>query len=174
VDRAAEWWVYAPAALATAAAVLAAPARLGPRTRRRRRAGAAAIAVVPALATAISPAFDRWLPQPPVGPRRRPVDHPVFPSGHAFRTAAVALAAGYVAEREGLVRPGRAAWLAASVPAAVGAGRLVREKHLASDVLGGWLAGAALAALVAGVYELTRAPGGVHPGAHGTAIGGGR
>lgn len=158
VDVAGRWWVYGPAALAVAVAVLSAPGRR-PRTRRGRRAGAVAIAVVPALATALGPAFDRWLPQPPVGPRRRPVDHPVFPSGHAFRAAAVALAAGYVVVQEGLVRPGRVWPLAAVAPAAVGLARLVREKHLASDVVGGWLAGTALAATTVGAYELARAPG---------------
>jgi membrane-associated phospholipid phosphatase len=155
VDKVGEWWVYAPVALAAAAAVLAAPGYTR-RRRRSRRAGALAIAVVPALASVLSPAFDRWLPQPPTGPRRRPVDHPVFPSGHAFRTTAVALAAGYVATREGIARPGRA-WPLAMVPSvAVGVSRLVRDKHLASDVVGGWLAGVSLAALAAGAYELGR------------------
>jgi membrane-associated phospholipid phosphatase len=155
VDAAAKWWVYAPVALAAAAGVLAAPSP-SPRVRRGRRAGAVALAAVPAVASALSPAFDRWLPQPPTGPRRRPVDHPVFPSGHAFRTTAVALVAAYVATREGLVRA-RGVWpAAAGASLAVGVSRLVREKHLASDVAGGWLAGVALAALTAGAYELAR------------------
>jgi undecaprenyl-diphosphatase len=157
IDQTAKWWVYGPAALATAAAVLGAPGRTR-HTRRSRRAGAVAIAAVPALAAVLSPAFDRWLPQPPTGPRRRPVDHPVFPSGHAFRASAVALAAGYVATREGVVRAAHAWPLAVAAPAAVGFSRLVREKHLASDVLGGWLVGIALAATTAAVYELARAP----------------
>jgi hypothetical protein len=120
VEPAARWWVYGPAALAAAAAVLAAPDQ-SRRPKRRRRAGAAAIAVVPALVTAISPAFDRWLPQPPVGPRRRPVDHPVFPSGHAFRAAAVALTGGYVVAREELARPGARLGARRRRAAAVGA-----------------------------------------------------
>jgi undecaprenyl-diphosphatase len=157
VDQAGKWWVYGPAALAAAVAVLAAPRRPG-RTHRGRLAGAAAIAIVPALASVLSPAFDRWLPQPPTGPRRRPLDHPVFPSGHAFRATAVALVAGYVVTREGLVRPGHAWPLVGVAPTAVGLSRLVREKHLASDVVGGWLAGATLAAGAAGAYELARAP----------------
>jgi undecaprenyl-diphosphatase len=82
----------------------------------------------------------------------------VFPSGHALRATAVALTTGYVLAREGLARPGRAAALAAAAPSIVGLGRLVEEKHLASDVLGGWLAGAALAAATAGAYELARSP----------------
>lgn len=178
VDGIGKWWVYAPVALAVAAAVLAAEAprrpppgarawvarRLGHATphdaaaARSRRAGAAAVALVPALAAALGPALDRWLPQPPVGPRRRPVDHPVFPSGHALRVTAVALVAAWVAAREELARPGRAAALAATGPALVGLSRLVREKHLASDIVGGWLAGAALAALAATGYELAGAP----------------
>jgi membrane-associated phospholipid phosphatase len=40
----------------------------------------------------------------------------------------------------------------------VGLARLVREKHLVSDVIGGWLAGITLAALAAGAYELAGAP----------------
>jgi hypothetical protein len=155
-DQAGKWWVYAPAALAAATAVLAAPGRTRGK-RRGRRVGAAAIAIVPALATALSPAFDRWLPQPPIGPRRRPLDHPVFPSGHAFRATAVALATGYVVAREGLARPALAGALAGVAPAVVGLARLVREKHLASDVVGGWLAGTALAATAASAYELARA-----------------
>jgi membrane-associated phospholipid phosphatase len=157
IDQAAKWWVYGPAAVVLAAAVLAAPGRT-PRTRRGRRVGALAIAVVPALASALSPAFDRWLPQPPTGPRRRPVDHPVFPSGHAFRVTAVALAAAYVVVRERLAGAGRTWPLAAALPATVGVSRLVREKHLASDVVGGWLAGTALATVAAGAYELARTP----------------
>lgn len=158
IDQAAKWWVYGPAAAAIAAAVLAAPGYT-PRTRRGRRAGALAIAAVPAVASALSPAFDRWLPQPPTGPRRRPVDHPVFPSGHAFRVTAVALAAAYVVGRERLAHPGRIWPVAAALPALAGVSRLVREKHLASDVLGGWLAGATLAAVAAAAYELARGPG---------------
>jgi undecaprenyl-diphosphatase len=87
------------------------------------------------------------------------VDHPVFPSGHAFRVTAVALVAAYVVVRERLGAAGRIWPLAAALPATVGVSRLVREKHLASDVLGGWLAGAALATVAAGAYEVARAPG---------------
>lgn len=157
IEKAGKWWIYTPVALAAAAAVLAAPGTTS-RVVRTRRVGAAAIALVPALATLLSPAFDRWLPQPPVGPRRRPVDHPVFPSGHGFRSAAVALTTGYVVAREGLA-PTAVAWsLAGATPVIVGLARMVREKHLASDTLGGWLAGTALAAAMAGTYELTREP----------------
>ena len=158
VEQAGKWWVYGPVAVVAAVAVLAAPGRTT-RSKRGRRAGAAALAVVPALATVISPAFDRWLPQPRVGKRKRPVDHPVFPSGHAFRASAVTLTTAYVVAREGIARPGIVWPLAGVAPVAAGLGRLLREKHLASDVVGGLIAGTALAAGVAGAYELARAPG---------------
>jgi hypothetical protein len=155
VEKTGKWWIYTPLALAAAVGVLVAPGYT-PRVKRGRRVGAAAIALVPALATVLSPAFDRWIPQPAVGPRRRPVDHPVFPSGHGFRAAAVALTAGYVVVREG-VAPASVAWpVAGAAPLIAGVARLVREKHLASDTVGGWLAGAAMAATVASAYELAR------------------
>jgi membrane-associated phospholipid phosphatase len=157
VDQGGKWWIYTPIALACAGAVLAAP-RHTRRGRRGRRTGAAAILMVPALATVMGRGFDRWLPQPRVGRRHRPVDHPVFPSGHGFRSAAVALTTGYVIAREGIARSSIALPAAAVAPVVVGLGRLVREKHLASDTVGGWLAGTAVAAVLAGTYELTSAP----------------
>ena len=157
VEKGGKWWIYSPVAIACAVAVLAAP-RHTRRGQRGRRAGAAAILLVPALATVMSKGLDRWLPQPRVGRRRRPVDHPVFPSGHGFRAAAVALTTGYVVAREGIAHPAVALTLAGVAPVVVGLGRLVREKHLASDTIGGWLAGTAVAATLAGTYELTRAP----------------
>jgi membrane-associated phospholipid phosphatase len=157
VEKGGKWWIYTPVALGCAVAVLAAP-RITRRGRRGRTAGAVAILLVPALATVMSKGFDRWLPQPRVGRRQRPVDHPVFPSGHGFRAAAVALTTGYVVAREGIARPAVALSLAGAAPVIVGLGRLVREKHLASDTVGGWLAGTAVAATLAGTYELTRAP----------------
>jgi hypothetical protein len=33
---------------------------------------------------------------------------------------------------------------------------VIREKHLASDTIGGWLAGASIAAALAGAYEVAR------------------
>jgi membrane-associated phospholipid phosphatase len=157
VDKGGKWWIYTPVAFACAVAVLAAP-RYTRRGRRGRRAGAAAILLVPAMATAMSKGFDRWLPQPRVGRRKRPADRPVFPSGHGFRAAAVALTTGYVVAREGIAPPAISLTVAGVAPVIVGLGRLVREKHLASDTIGGWLAGTAVAATLAGTYELTRAP----------------
>jgi hypothetical protein len=155
VDKIGKWWAYTPVALAGAAVVLTA----SPSTRRGRRsrgAGAAALLVVPVVARMASKSLDRWLPQPRVGRRSRPTGHPVFPSGHALGVAAVAFTTAYVVAREGLARPRIVAPAAALAPLVVGLGRLVREKHLASDTLGGWLAGASIAAAHAGAYELAR------------------
>ena len=157
VEKGGKWWIYTPVAFACAVAVMGAP-RHTRRGRRGRRAGAGAILLVPALATLMSKGFDRWIPQPRVGRRKRPVDHPVFPSGHGFRSAAVALTTGYVVAREGIAPPAVSLPVAGAAPVIVGLGRLVREKHLASDTIGGWLAGTAVAAALAGTYELTRAP----------------
>ena len=155
IDKAGKWWAYTPFAVASAAAVLSASPS-APRRRRERRAGAAVLLAAPVVAKAASEAMDHWLPQPRVGRRNRPTGHPVFPSGHGLGVAAVALTTGYVAAREGLVRPGIAAPAAVAAPILIGLGRLVRERHLASDTVGGWLAGTAIAAGLAGGYELAR------------------
>ena len=155
IDKAGKWWAYTPVAIASAAAMLAAP----PSVRRRRRGrhvGAATLLLAPAVAKAASEALDHWLPQPRVGRRRRPTGHPVFPSGHALGVSTVAFTTAYVAVREELARPSTVAPAAVLVPIIVGLGRVVREKHLASDTVGGWLAGTSIAAALAGTYEVAR------------------
>jgi undecaprenyl-diphosphatase len=80
----------------------------------------------------------------------------VFPSGHAFGPGAVALSVAYVLVREELARPGTALPAAALLPLATAGGRVLQEKHWASDVLGGYLGGLALAAACAAAYEAAR------------------
>lgn len=155
IDKAGKWWAYTPIAVASAGVVLAASTSV----RRRKRAphaAAATLLAAPVVAKAASEAMDRWLPQPRVGRRNRPTGHPVFPSGHGLGVAAVALTTGYVAVREGLARPAIAAPAAGVAPIVIGLGRLARERHLASDTVGGWLAGTSIAAALAGAYELAR------------------
>ena len=157
VDASGQWWIYTPVAMLAAGAVLLAPAgEAGRRPRQPRIAGAAAIVLVPAAVSALSPLLDEWLPQPPVGPRRRPLDHPVFPSGHAFRTTAVAVTTAYVLAREGVLPRGAAVPAAFVASVVIGIARLIREKHLASDVLGGWAAGVTLASIASASYEIAR------------------
>lgn len=158
IDKAGKWWAYTPIAIASAGVVLVASPSV-PSVRRRKRTprvAAATLLLAPVVAKAASEAMDRWLPQPRVGRRNRPTGHPVFPSGHGLGVAAVALTTGYVAVREGLARPAIAAPAAGVAPIVIGLGRLARERHLASDTVGGWLAGTSIAAALAGAYELAR------------------
>jgi membrane-associated phospholipid phosphatase len=96
---------------------------------------------------------DAWLPSRPPPPGRNAPDEPSFPSGHSLRPAALALTAGWVAWREGLLPGPVAAPLALGVPLLFGAVQVPGERHWASDVLGGWLAGLALAGGCAALYE---------------------
>ncbi len=151
-----KWYTYVPAALAAAAWVLAAP---GPRdrgARRSRAVGAGAVLLAGTAATALNRVFDEVLPQPPAPPGHPSRSKPVFPSGHAFGPSAVSLAAAYVAAREGLARPGVAFPAALAVPLLTAGGRVIEEKHWASDVLGGYLGGITVAAACLTAYEAAR------------------
>jgi membrane-associated phospholipid phosphatase len=147
-----KWWTYVPAALGASAYLLTAPGAEG----RPRMAGVGAVMLTGIAATGLNPAFDRWLPQPPAPPGHRSRGKPVFPSGHAFGPGAVALATAYVMARERLARPGVALPVALMVPLATAGGRVLQEKHWASDVLGGYLGGLALAAACLTAYEASR------------------
>lgn len=149
-------WTYIPAALAAAGYLLAAHDADEDRASRSRMVGAGAVLLAGTVATGLNPTFDHVLPQPPAPPGHPSPGKPVFPSGHAFGTGAVALAAAYVLAREGLVRAGVALPVAALLPLATAGGRVLEEKHWASDVLGGYLGGVAVAATCAAAYELAR------------------
>lgn len=78
---------------------------------------------------------------------------PSFPSGHATRAAAAAGILAHVAARDGRV-PASVVLPAAAAVALVGAGQRVWvERHWATDVIGGWALGAAVAAGCAGWYD---------------------
>ena len=141
-----KWWGYGPAALAGAAYV----------ARRRGPRAAAPLPGAAVTAAMLGPAMDRWLARRVAPPGRRSPLHPVFPSGHALGTSAVAVAGAWVALRGGLARPRVALPLAAAVPLTAGVGRLREDKHWVSDVVGGWLAGLAVAAAWVAGSELTR------------------
>ena len=147
-----KWWTYIPAALGASAYLLAARREDGGRAGRSRKAGAGAVLLAGTVATALNPAFDRWLPQPPTPPGH-PRPKPVFPSGHAFGPGAVSFSAASVLAREGLARPAVALPAAVAVPLALAGGRVIVEKHWASDVLGGVLGGVAVAAACVAGYE---------------------
>jgi drug/metabolite transporter (DMT)-like permease len=154
-----KWWAYVPAALGLATWLVAAPPpRRGPRRRPRRDQlpGAAAVVGAGVAAAALAQGFDRWLPQPPAPPGHDDPDKPVYPSGHTFGPATVALTAAYVLAREGRARGGVAIPAALAVPLVTAGGKLVQQRHWATDVLGGYLGAVAVAAACLTGYELTR------------------
>jgi len=153
VKQVGKWYTYIPGATAAAVAVLAAPGE--ERGGRPRRVGAGAVLLTGTVATAMNPAFDRVLPQPPAPPGHPP-NKAVFPSGHAFGPGAVAFAAAYVLSREGIARPAIAFPVAAAVPMLTAGPRMLVQKHWASDVLGGYLGGICVAAACLAAYEATR------------------
>jgi membrane-associated phospholipid phosphatase len=79
-------------------------------------------------------------------PRRRGVPRRIesFPSGHTTGTTAFALTAAYVLRRDGLITAPAAALLGAGGPLLMGAYRVIDDEHWMSDVLAGWLLGAAV------------------------------
>ena len=68
-----------------------------------------------------------------------------FPSGHTTGTTALALTAAYVLRREGLISSRRAGTIAIGAPMVMGAYRVIADDHWATDVIGGWLLGGAIA-----------------------------
>ena len=118
----------------------------------------AAIPIASASAAAASLA---WLLEQAMRPRTPPPGRhsptePSFPSGHALQTAAVAWAAAYVLTREGVTSPSRAVPVSLVVPAVSGLAKLWLDRHWYTDVMGGYLLGAALAASAAAAYEFAR------------------
>jgi len=96
-----------------------------------------------------------------------------FPSGHAF-TATLGAGVVLLWALPLLATRGRiAAWiLAAAVPFLVGLSRIALGVHWVSDVVGGWLLGAALLAVTSAVFETWRQKRGLersHPLTEGVA-----
>lgn len=155
-----KWWAYLPAVLAACIYLLTAPRTRRSRPRSSRRvAGAGAMLLSGATTAALGPVFDRWLPQPPAPPGHSSRRKPVFPSGHTFGPTAVSLTTAYVLSREGLARSEIAAPVALMVPLVTASGKILAQRHWASDVLGGYLGGTAVAAAWLSAYEAARASG---------------
>lgn len=138
--------------------------------RQGRIEAGIAIAFAPVAAAAVGQSFTMFFEQ------RNPPDTPAppgteateasFPSGHTTGVTAEALSIAYVLQREGLASPPVLAALL-GWPLLVGVTRIYRDRHWISDVLAGWIAGTAVAAVSALVYGalVGRAPSsqGDHP-----------
>lgn len=146
-----KWWTYVPAAVALAPLIVA----TGSGALPRRIAGAAAIVSATLISAAVNPAFDRWLPQPPLPPGRRDRPKPSFPSGHTFGLGSLTLTAGYVLAVEEILPPALLAPLVAAIPLAAGGARMLEEKHWPTDVAGGMLVAITIAAVALAVLEST-------------------
>jgi membrane-associated phospholipid phosphatase len=141
-----KWWGQVPAALLTAF-----------KLRQKDRTAAAWTIAGTSLVAAVLPALLDRVTVQRLSPReRRGGQKQSYPSGHALRTSAMAISAGYVMHREKLASPG---WLTPLAPLslATGLGRLILDRHWTSDVAGGYCAGIALGAASAGLYELSLA-----------------
>jgi undecaprenyl-diphosphatase len=140
--------VYAPAT-ALAVALVA-----------RRRGAEHALPMAAAVAGA---AAGSWLLKHMVRrPRPRSMSgvvnaRPGFPSGHATRVTAAALAISYVLVRERMAPRETAFPLAGLIALATGVSRAYADAHWTTDVIGGWALGVAIAAAAALRYERVRA-----------------
>jgi undecaprenyl-diphosphatase len=124
-----------------------------------RSDAALAVGITPLVAAALGQSFTSFFaqPEPPgaVGSPNGQAEEATFPSGHTTGVTAEALGTAYVLMREGLASPAIVGSLVAW-PLVVGATRVYRDRHWASDILAGWLAGTGVAALTALVYEWRR------------------
>jgi membrane-associated phospholipid phosphatase len=114
--------------------------------RRKRRRGGPAIVTSAWLGWLVHRAmklgYRRERPLRP-GVRRRTDS---YPSGHTTGATALALTLAYVLFNDGLISARRAAAIAIGAPALMGAYRVIADDHWATDVVGGWLLGGAIAA----------------------------
>jgi undecaprenyl-diphosphatase len=127
--------------------------------QKDRTDAAIAIGLAPVAAATLGQTFTMLFPQrnPPDAENAGP-GHPAeasFPSGHTTGVTAEALAIGYVLSREELISP-PVLGVVLAWPVVVGMTRLYRDRHWASDIVAGWVAGAAVAAASALLYDILR------------------
>ncbi|MEP6989972.1 MAG: phosphatase PAP2 family protein [bacterium] len=92
-------------------------------------------------------------PRPEVALQRLKTEA-AFPSGHTTNATAVVVTSAWILAHEGLLPPAVALGIAGALCLATGASRVALGWHWATDVLGGWLAGAGIAALCCLLYEV--------------------
>jgi len=95
----------------------------------------------------------------PAGALARGKTEPAYPSGHTTDATAVLVTGAYLLARQGLATPSVVAAAALVLAFSTGVSRVLLGWHWATDVVGGWMAGVAVAACAAGLYEsLARVP----------------
>ena len=94
--------------------------------------------------------------RPEIALRRGKVE-PAFPSGHTADATAVLATGAWLLVREGVLPARVAIPLASALALGTGVSRVVLGWHWTTDVLGGWMTGAGVAAECALVYEQRRA-----------------
>ena len=77
-----------------------------------------------------------------------------YPSGHTMGITALAAVIGHVVSREGLVSRRTALAFGATASVAMGAHRVLADDHWITDVVGGWLFGAAIGACVSAIADI--------------------
>jgi undecaprenyl-diphosphatase len=115
--------------------------------RRRGRSGGGSIVASAWLGWLLHRAVKVVLvrERPPRPDRRSRIDS--FPSGHTTGATALAVTSAIVLRREGLLTTRAAVALGVGAPLVMGTYRVVADDHWATDVLGGWALGSAIAAL---------------------------
>jgi membrane-associated phospholipid phosphatase len=112
---------------------------------RRRRTGGPAIVTSAWLGwlvhRAVKLGYRRERPPRPMVRRRTDS----FPSGHTTGATALAITMALVLHRGGVIPRARATALAAGAPLVMGMYRVIADDHWATDVIGGWLLGGAIA-----------------------------
>jgi membrane-associated phospholipid phosphatase len=94
--------------------------------------------------------------RPPERGRKRRFDS--YPSGHTTGATALALTMARVLHREGAITNREAMAIAAGAPLVMGAYRVIADDHWATDVLAGWVLGAAISLMVSAPYTRPRCP----------------
>jgi membrane-associated phospholipid phosphatase len=76
-----------------------------------------------------------------------------FPSGHTTSATAVALTAAWVLMRQNVLPTSKALPLAVGLSSGIGVSRIYNDEHWASDVIGAWISGIAVAAVSVTLFE---------------------